>query len=161
LAVAGVRQRREQATAHYDALFDAIAAVTLVAQQALASGDTPLLGALCTQNHSLLQAIGVSTPLLDRLVVAALTAGAYGAKLSGAGVGGVMFAVTDATNSSAVATAIRHAGLPARLRRLLLLISRVIDQLTKTRTQHRTSLKIRWYDVVGICRGKFLQRGIV
>ena len=110
LAVAGVRQRRDQATAHYDALFDAIAAVTVVAQQALASGDTPLLGALCTQNHSLLQAIGVSTPLLDQLVEAAIAAGAYGAKLSGAGVGGVMFAVTDATNSSAVAAAIQQAG---------------------------------------------------
>ena len=110
LAVAGVRQRREHATAHYDALFDAIAAVTVVAQQALASGDTSLLGALCTQNHSLLQAIGVSTPLLDQLVAAAIAAGAYGAKLSGAGVGGVMFAVTDATNSSAVAAAIQQAG---------------------------------------------------
>ncbi|NBU64740.1 MAG: mevalonate kinase, partial [Chloroflexia bacterium] len=95
---------------HYDALFDAIAAVTMVAQQALASGNIPLLGALCSQNHSLLQAIGVSTPLLDRLVVAALAAGAYGAKLSGAGVGGVMFAVTDAANSSAVAAAIQQAG---------------------------------------------------
>ena len=110
LAVGGVRQRREQAIAHYDALFDAIAAVTVVAQQALASGDTPLLGALCTQNHSLLQAIGVSTPLLDQLVAAALTAGAYGAKLSGAGVGGVMFAVTDATHSAHVAAAIQQAG---------------------------------------------------
>jgi len=110
LAVAGVRQRRDNDTAHYDALFDAIAAVTIAAQQALASGDTPLLGALCTQNHSLLQAIGVSTPLLDQLVAAAITAGAYGAKLSGAGVGGVMFAVTDATHSAHVAAALQQAG---------------------------------------------------
>ena len=110
LAVAGVRQRRDNDTAHNDALFDAIAAVTIAAQQALASGDTPLLGALCTQNHSLLQAIGVSTPLLDQLVAAAITAGAYGAKLSGAGVGGVMFAVTDATHSAHVAAALQQAG---------------------------------------------------
>ena len=110
LAVGGVRQRREQATAHYDALFDAIAAVTVVAQQALTSGNIPLLGALCTQNHSLLQAIGVSTPLLDQLVEAAIAAGAYGAKLSGAGVGGVMFAVTDVNHSAQVAAAIQQAG---------------------------------------------------
>lgn len=110
LAVAGVRQRRENDTAHYDALFDAIAAVTIAAQQALATGNIPLLGALCTQNHSLLQAIGVSTPLLDQLVAAAITAGAYGAKLSGAGVGGVMFAVTDATHSAHVAAALQQAG---------------------------------------------------
>ena len=110
LAVAGVRQRRDNDTAHYDAVFDAIAAVTIVAQQALDSGNIPLLGALCTQNHSLLQAIGVSTPLLDQLVQAAITAGAYGAKLSGAGVGGVMFAVTDATHSAQVAAALQQAG---------------------------------------------------
>ena len=110
LAVAGVRQRRAQAVAHYDALFDAIAAVTVVAQQALASGDIPLLGAICTQNHTLLQAIGVSTPLLDRLVTAACHAGAYGAKLSGAGVGGVMFAVTSSDAVSDVADALHQAG---------------------------------------------------
>ena len=110
LAVAGVRQRRTQAPAHYDALFDAIAAVTVVAQQALAHGDMPLLGAICTQNHALLQAIGVSTPLLDQLVTAACHAGAYGAKLSGAGVGGVMFAVTPADAVGAVTEALHQAG---------------------------------------------------
>lgn len=110
LAVAGVRQRRSLATAHYDALFDAIAAVTVVAQQALAGGDIPLLGATCTQNHTLLQAVGVSTPTLDHLVATACQAGAYGAKLSGAGVGGVMFAVTPPEAVVAVVAALRHAG---------------------------------------------------
>ncbi|MEY2846359.1 MAG: hypothetical protein RL076_1905 [Chloroflexota bacterium] len=110
LAVAGVRQRRAQAVAHYDALFDAIAAVTVVAQQALARGDIPLLGAICTQNHTLLQAIGVSTPRLDRLVTAACHAGAYGAKLSGAGVGGVMFAVTSSDAVNDVKDALHQAG---------------------------------------------------
>lgn len=110
LAVGGVRQRREQATAHYDALFDAIGAVTLVAQQALALGDAPLLGAVCRQNQTLLQHIGVSTPLLDTLVAVAVHAGAYGAKLSGAGVGGVMFAVCPPHLSDTISGALRDAG---------------------------------------------------
>jgi mevalonate kinase len=110
LAVSGVRQRREQATAHYDALFDAIGAVTLVAQQALAIGDAPLLGMTCRQNHTLLQHIGVSTPLLDALVTSAIQAGAYGAKLSGAGVGGVMFAVCAANRSASISHALCDTG---------------------------------------------------
>jgi mevalonate kinase len=110
LAVGGVRQRREQAMAHYDALFDAIGAVTIVAQQALATGDAPLLGAVCGQNHTLLQHIGVSTRLLDTLVSVAMHAGAYGAKLSGAGVGGVMFAVCPPERSTIISQALRNAG---------------------------------------------------
>ena len=110
LAVGGVRQRREHNTAHYDALFDAMGAVTLAAQQALAAGDAPLLGAVCRQNHTLLQHIGVSTPLLDTLVAAAMQAGAYGAKLSGAGVGGIMFAVCPPERSEHISGALRNAG---------------------------------------------------
>lgn len=110
LAVGGVRQRREQATAHYDALFDAIGAVTLVAEQALAAGDAALLGAVCRQNHTLLRQIGVSTPTLDALVTAALRAGAYGAKLSGAGGGGVMFAVSPLDQSDIIRQSLIDAG---------------------------------------------------
>ncbi len=38
-----------------------------------------------TENHLLLQKLGVSTPELDELVQLAQHGGAYGAKLSGAG----------------------------------------------------------------------------
>lgn len=110
LAVAGVRARRTAAPAHYDALFDAIAAITQLSAMALASGDSELLGAACRQNHTLLQQIGVSNARLDALVVAAETAGAYGAKLSGAGVGGVMFAVVAPQQVHAVQTALQQAG---------------------------------------------------
>lgn len=110
LAVGGVRQRREQNPAHYDAIFDAIGAVTQVAQYALATGDAPLLGAACRQNHTLLQHIGVSTQTLDQLVAAANHAQAYGAKLSGAGVGGVMFAVCHPNHSEHVGQALLQAG---------------------------------------------------
>ncbi len=56
-------------------------------------GPPEPLGALLTQNHHLLRGIGVSTPRLDALVEAALSAGAYGAKLAGAGGGGVAVAL--------------------------------------------------------------------
>jgi mevalonate kinase len=50
------------------------------------------------ENHALLQRLGVSCPELDRLVAAARSGGALGAKMSGAGWGGNMIAlVTEAT----------------------------------------------------------------
>jgi mevalonate kinase len=47
------------------------------------------------RNHELLRQIGVSTPKLDRLVVAARKGGALGAKLTGAGGGGCIIALCD------------------------------------------------------------------
>jgi mevalonate kinase len=44
-------------------------------------------------NHALLEALGAGHPTLSRLVLAARAAGAYGAKLTGAGGGGCMVAI--------------------------------------------------------------------
>ena len=51
------------------------------------------LGRLFTENHQLLKQIGVSTPKLDHMVNEALDFGALGAKLSGAGGGGIIMAL--------------------------------------------------------------------
>lgn len=70
----------------------------LVAELRATLGGSPegsRVGPLLTQNHRLLQRIGVSTPALDGLVALALGAGAAGAKLAGAGGGGVVLALTD------------------------------------------------------------------
>ena len=56
------------------------------------------LGRLFSRNHELLQTIGVSTPTLDLLVNEALDKGALGAKLSGAGGGGIVFALVEEPN---------------------------------------------------------------
>ncbi|HOQ27095.1 MAG TPA: mevalonate kinase, partial [Methanomassiliicoccaceae archaeon] len=49
---------------------------------------------LMTRDHNLLTILGVSSPELQRLVDAALPY-SYGAKLTGAGGGGSMIALTD------------------------------------------------------------------
>ncbi|HHO50097.1 MAG TPA: mevalonate kinase [Deltaproteobacteria bacterium] len=67
----------------------------LVADARRALGDPRALGPLLSRNHQLLQQLGVSTPRLDALVELALGAGALGAKLSGAGGGGVVLALVD------------------------------------------------------------------
>lgn len=63
--------------------------------KALKKGDHEDLGALMSRNHELLREIRVSHPKLDRLVDAALKAGALGAKLTGAGGGGCIIAVCE------------------------------------------------------------------
>ncbi|QDA30822.1 mevalonate kinase [Thermococcus indicus] len=67
------------------------------------------LGRLMNINHGLLDALGVSTKKLSELVYAARVAGAIGAKITGAGGGGCMYALAP-ENQSEVATAITIAG---------------------------------------------------
>ena len=87
--VAGVRARRPA----IDPLLDRIGALTSAAIDNLY--NPRVLGELLTENHRLLQHIGVSTPELDRLVDLAMQHGAFGAKLAGAGGGGIAIALTN------------------------------------------------------------------
>ncbi len=66
------------------------------ARVALRAADWPTLGAAMRLNHQLLVDVGVSTPMLDVLVDAAMEAGAWGAKLTGGGLGGAMIALAPA-----------------------------------------------------------------
>ncbi|MCX9010059.1 MAG: mevalonate kinase [Candidatus Methanoperedens sp.] len=70
--------------------------------------DYASLGRLMSVNHGLLDALGVGTPELSALVYAARDAGAFGAKITGAGGGGCMVALTDSPRK--VASAIERAG---------------------------------------------------
>ncbi len=87
--VAGVASRRPGIDAHLDAIG------ALVGEAEAHLDDPPRLGALLTENHRLLTAIGVSSTRLDALVALALDAGAHGAKLAGAGGGGAALALAD------------------------------------------------------------------
>ncbi len=87
--VAGVAARRPG----IDAVLDRIGELVERARHVL---DQPAaLGELLTINHRLLADIGVSTSRLDELVQLALDHGAHGAKLAGAGGGGVVLALVD------------------------------------------------------------------
>ena len=82
------------------------------APEAIEHGNAIQLGALFDSNHGLLREIGVSTPMLDRLVDTARQAGAYGAKLTGAGMGGCVVAVVPQDLLSTVISALEDAGSP-------------------------------------------------
>jgi mevalonate kinase len=60
---------------------------------AITKGDERKLGKLMRENHTLLQQIGVSHDKIDYLVNVCVENGALGAKLTGAGGGGIMIAL--------------------------------------------------------------------
>lgn len=80
------------------------------AVRALEEGDARLLGELMDVNHGLLYSIGVSTPEIERLVWSARRAGALGAKLTGAGLGGVILALVEPGTAPVVAKALLEEG---------------------------------------------------
>lgn len=68
-------------------IFQQIEEITLEAKKFLSRKKWPELGELMNKNQNLLEKLGVSTILLEKLIKASLKAGAWGAKLSGAGGG--------------------------------------------------------------------------
>ncbi|MCI4371798.1 MAG: mevalonate kinase [Thermoplasmata archaeon] len=84
-----------------------IGRITLDGVRALQARDLVAAGKLMDRNHAILTQLGVGHPMLDRLVNAARKA-SYGAKLTGAGGGGSMVALSD--RPEVTAEAIRSAG---------------------------------------------------
>ena len=107
--VAGVRSRRDEMPEHFDALFDEMDSLSLQGADLLRSGSWQELGALMNVCHGLLNAIGVSTPTLERMVALARQAGAAGAKLTGAGGGGSIVALCP-DGVDVVEEALRQSG---------------------------------------------------
>ncbi|MFN2274449.1 MAG: mevalonate kinase [Anaerolineales bacterium] len=110
MAVAGVRSRYQTDPQTYEGYFDQIGQLTDQAYALLQSGDDEPLGGLMTRNHALLRSLGVSSPELDALVDAAIQAGAQGAKLSGAGMGGYMAALVTDALAGHIRRALEQAG---------------------------------------------------
>lgn len=79
---------------HARSLVRKIGEITLGGVEALGNEDYTKVGELMTMNHKLLNELGVGHELLDEFVDAVLPM-SYGAKLTGAGGGGSMIALTD------------------------------------------------------------------
>ena len=107
--VAGVRARYEARPEAVGAIFDQIDALSVSGAEALVADDYAALGQLMDICQGLLNALGVSTPELERMVDIARRAGATGAKLTGAGGGGSIVAVCPG-NVERVVTVLRSAG---------------------------------------------------
>jgi mevalonate kinase len=94
----------------YEAHFDAIAAVVTDARSAIEAGDPAGLGRLFNENQALLARLGVSSPALEHLIDVANRTGAWGAKLSGGGIGGNIIALIEPGQAEIMVNALLAAG---------------------------------------------------
>ena len=90
--------------------FSEMHAIVDQARAAIESGDWTTAGLLMSENQKILQKLNVSGLKLDELIEACLQAGAFGAKLSGAGGGDCMIALTSEQHNAEVADTITAHG---------------------------------------------------
>jgi mevalonate kinase len=95
LMVSEVARLRERRPAVVDKAFEGIRALVNNARLCVEAGDLPGLGKLMDLNQMLLAGLMVSTEGIERACDIARKAGALGAKLTGAGGGGVVVALAD------------------------------------------------------------------
>lgn len=91
-------------------IFDTINLVVENARKLILEGNYKSLGELANINQGLLDSLGVNTARLSDLIFAARDAGAYGAKLSGAGGGDCMIAFVPEGKRRSVNKAIEKSG---------------------------------------------------
>jgi mevalonate kinase len=114
VVVGGVKDRREKEPEKYGLIFHEAEQLVYEARKELEALNLKRVGEYMNQSHTLLQQIGVSCPELDLLVDLARNNGALGAKLTGTGKGGYMFALTPTkVLQERVARAIEKKGFQA------------------------------------------------
>ncbi len=113
-AVEGVRRRLVRDAEDTRTRLETLGRLAEGAQAAATQGDTGRLGQSMNDAQCELEALGVSLPALDRLVLAARNAGALGAKLTGGGRGGCVLALArDPGAAEHLARAMRAQGARA------------------------------------------------
>ncbi|TSC88083.1 MAG: mevalonate kinase [Microgenomates group bacterium Gr01-1014_7] len=91
-------------------VYDQIGQLVEQAKKAILKEDWESLGELMNFNEGYLATLGVEGKKLSRMIYAARDGGAYGAKLSGAGVGDCMIALHSVQGKQAIKKAITEAG---------------------------------------------------
>jgi len=108
--VANVRQLRESYPELIGPLMASIGRISKLGESLVLEGNYTSIGRLMNVNQGLLDALGVNSLELSDLIYSARAAGAFGAKITGAGGGGCMVALTAPDKCTAVANAISAAG---------------------------------------------------
>jgi galactokinase/mevalonate kinase-like predicted kinase len=93
-----------------------ITEIARAGKKALILEDWTQLGRLMNDNHAIQRGLGGSGESNERLITAALRAGAPGAKLAGAGDGGTIIALWPSPDTTPLEEALRKAGASATYR---------------------------------------------
>lgn len=108
--VANVRKLRQTYPELIEPLMASIGKISRIGETFVLSADYPSIGKLMNVNQGLLDALGVNILELSSLIYSARGAGAFGAKITGAGGGGCMVALSAADKCMQIAEAIESAG---------------------------------------------------
>lgn len=113
-AVAGVRAMHDTDLGTARRIIAALAELATQGEHWLRAGNLADLGAGMNAAHEHLRTLGVSVPELNHLVAAARSNGAFGAKLTGGGLGGCILALAPTPAAAPeIAAALRAAGAPS------------------------------------------------
>ncbi|MBO3809874.1 MAG: mevalonate kinase, partial [Candidatus Brockarchaeota archaeon] len=105
--ISKVASLREREPALFNIIMTSVSSITTRISKLLQT-DIAEAGRLMTLNHLLLSLMGVSNSRLDSLVWASISAGAYGAKLTGGGGGGCVLTLVDEGSLNTVEEALRN-----------------------------------------------------
>lgn len=108
--VTSVHNRRNRFPSLMNSLTSTARELTDHAIEALKQGDLIKMGELMDINHGLLHSLGVSNEALNKLIFASKRGGALGAKITGAGGGGCIIALSTIDKRESIAKAIHEAG---------------------------------------------------
>lgn len=103
-----VRELKARYWSILDPVYTSAGRLAVEAAKALELGDLATLGELMNISHGLLSAIGVSRIELEQLVYAARSSGALGAKITGAGGGGLVVALCRREDAERVCAHLRE-----------------------------------------------------
>jgi mevalonate kinase len=113
--VKAVKVEMEKDPEYYEKIYNDISEIVEKAKIAMGDSDWSEVGRLMTENQEILKKFrapsaeyGVSSGIIEKLVEACQKAGAFGAKLSGAGIGDCIIALGE--NKEEIEKAIREAG---------------------------------------------------
>jgi len=113
---APIRARWERGEPAVVKAYERMTEIAREGKTALLDGDWRTLGALFAENHALTRELGGSAVAVERLIEAALRAGAPGAKLAGAGGGGTIAVLWSDPDPAPLERALRAAGATALYR---------------------------------------------
>ncbi len=105
-----VREKRTKEPKKINHIFNEIEKIVNLAKTEIENKNWKEVGRLMNLNQDLLRNLDISSKKLENLIKAALNAGAYGVKLSGAGGGDCMLAISKKDNLDNIKKAIEKAG---------------------------------------------------
>lgn len=105
-----VAEKKDKNLENVDRIFQAITKLVEEAKTRMLDGDWERVGRLMDFNQEYLRDLGISSEKLEAMISAAKKAGAWGAKLSGAGGGDCMIALGPSDKREAIQKAITEAG---------------------------------------------------